>query len=94
MTAKPRARGTCTGLPDLSYFDSYHEFEEHLAFLEDLHSAFVRNSEIFVAGASLEGNPIQGIHLWGDDGPGKPAIIWHGTVHAREWIVAPVRLAH
>jgi hypothetical protein len=20
----------------------------------------------------------------------KPAIIWHGTVHAREWIVAPV----
>jgi hypothetical protein len=30
------------------------------------------------------------IHMWGADGPGKPAILWHGTVHAREWIVAPV----
>jgi hypothetical protein len=29
--------------------------------------------------------------MWGADGPGKPAILWHGTVHAREWIVAPVR---
>ncbi|KAF6802543.1 zinc carboxypeptidase, partial [Colletotrichum sojae] len=23
-------------------------------------------------------------------GPGKPAVLWHGTVHAREWISAPV----
>lgn len=68
-------------------------FEEHLDFLEDLQKSFVRNSEIFVAGESLEGRPIQGIHLWGKDGPGtKPVVIWHGTVHAREWIVAPVSL--
>lgn len=75
----------------MSYFDSYHVFEEHLDFLNDLQKAFTRNSEIFTAGNSLEGRPIQGIHLWGSGGPGKPAIIWHGTVHAREWIVAPVR---
>lgn len=75
----------------MSYFDSYHVFEEHLDFLVDLQKAFVRNSELFVAGESLEGRPIQGIHLWGSEGPGvKPAIVWHGTVHAREWIVAPV----
>jgi murein tripeptide amidase MpaA len=30
------------------------------------------------------------IHMWGSGGPGKPAVLWHGTVHAREWIVAPV----
>jgi hypothetical protein len=32
------------------------------------------------------------IHMWGAGGPGKPAVLWHGTVHAREWIVAPVSL--
>ncbi|KAG9256786.1 carboxypeptidase A4 [Emericellopsis atlantica] len=88
--ARKKARDVCTGLPDMSYFDSYHIFEEHLDFLEDLQSAFVRNSELFDAGESLEGRPLKGIHLWGRDGPGiKPAIIWHGTVHAREWITAP-----
>ncbi|KFA70753.1 hypothetical protein S40288_09227 [Stachybotrys chartarum IBT 40288] len=76
-------------LPDMSYFESYHVFEEHLDYLEDVAAAFPNNSEIFVAGDSLEGRPIQGIHLWGRDGPGKQAIIWHGTVHAREWIGAP-----
>ena len=29
-----------------------------------------------------------GVHLYGKDGPGKPAVIYHGTVHAREWITA------
>lgn len=77
-------------LPDFEFFDSYHPFEEHLEYLEDIHAAFPDNSEIFVAGESLEGRPIQGIHLWGRDGPdAHEAIVWHGTVHAREWIVAP-----
>lgn len=32
-----------------------------------------------------------GVHFWGADGPGKrPAVVYHGTVHAREWITAPV----
>jgi len=77
-------------LPDVSYFNSYHQFQDHLDFLDDLQAAFPSNSDIFTAGKSLEGRPIQGIHLYGTSGPGtKPAIIWHGTVHAREWIVAP-----
>jgi murein tripeptide amidase MpaA len=29
------------------------------------------------------------VHLWGAGGPGKPAVLYHGTVHAREWIAAP-----
>lgn len=92
VAAKNKVHDVCTGLPDMSYFDSYHVFEEHLDFLADLQSAFVKNSELFDAGESLEGRPLKGIHLWGRDGPGtKPAIIWHATVHAREWITAPVR---
>ncbi|KAI9162918.1 Metallocarboxypeptidase A-like protein [Paramyrothecium foliicola] len=74
-------------LPDVSYFNSYHTFEEHEQFLVDLQASFQNNSQLFVAGESLEGRPIQGIHLYGKDGPGNhPAIIWHGNVHAREWI--------
>jgi hypothetical protein len=39
------------------------------------------------SGNSLNGNPITGIHFWGSSGKGvKPAIVFHGTVHAREWI--------
>jgi len=39
------------------------------------------------AGNSLNGNAITGIHFWGSSGKGvKPAIVFHGTVHAREWI--------
>ncbi|KAH7324946.1 hypothetical protein B0I35DRAFT_172527 [Stachybotrys elegans] len=74
-------------LPDIGYFDSYHTFEEHLQFLEDVQAAFPDNSEIFTAGDSLEGRPIQGIHVWGSGGPSThPAIIWQANVHAREWI--------
>ncbi|CRK32047.1 hypothetical protein BN1723_015601 [Verticillium longisporum] len=90
-TATRKIKGrSAQDLPDLSYFNSYHELEDHHQYLEDLHAAFPDNSEIYTAGESLEGRPIKGIHLWGRDGPGKhEAIIWHGTVHAREWIVAP-----
>ena len=79
-----------TGLPDPSYFESYHPLSEHYQFLDDLVEAFPDNSETFVAGKSGDGKDIKGIHLYGANGPDAgPAIIWHGTVHAREWIVAP-----
>ncbi|KAM0227791.1 hypothetical protein ACHAPO_011267 [Fusarium lateritium] len=73
--------------PDKTYFKSYHNFEQHTQFLKDLQSSFPKNSEVFYTGKSVEGRDIQGIHLWGKSGKGKnPAIIWHGNVHAREWI--------
>lgn len=93
-TATVKTEGEVPELPDMSWFDAYHEFEQHLQFLEDVQAAFPNNSEVFVAGESLEGRPISGIHLWGRDGPGAhEAIVWHGTVHAREWVVAPVSFA-
>jgi carboxypeptidase A4 len=87
--ATVKRSGEASDMPDMSYFESYHPFDEHLQYLEDIAAAFPNNSETFAAGYSLEGRPIQGIHLWGRDGPGKKAIIWHATVHAREWIGAP-----
>ncbi|KAH0422346.1 zinc carboxypeptidase [Colletotrichum camelliae] len=77
-------------IDDLDWYDSYHPYDEHKAYFEALHDAFPNNSEIVSSGTSFEGRDIFGIHFWGSDGPGKPAVLWHGTVHAREWIVAPV----
>lgn len=74
-------------LPGLSYFNNYHSYDDHLQYLEDVQSSFASKSEIVTSGTSVEGRPITGIHLWGSGGKGsKPAILFHGTVHAREWI--------
>ncbi|KAI0417030.1 hypothetical protein F5X98DRAFT_341960 [Xylaria grammica] len=74
-------------LPSFSWFSAYHPYADHLTFLKSLQAAFPSNSELITAGTSFEGRTIQGIHLWGSGGKGsKPAIYYHGNVHAREWI--------
>ncbi|KAG7129586.1 Metallocarboxypeptidase A-like protein like [Verticillium longisporum] len=75
-------------LPDLSWFDSYHSYDDHLKYWDDLVAAFSENSEKFTLGPSYEGRDIHAFHLWGGEGKkgDKPVILWHGTVHAREWI--------
>jgi murein tripeptide amidase MpaA len=75
---------------DLSWYDTYHAYDEHVQYFKGLHAAFPDNSELISSGTSYEGRDIFGLHFWGRDGPGKPAVLWHGTVHAREWITAPV----
>ncbi|KAK5048241.1 hypothetical protein LTR84_005911 [Exophiala bonariae] len=77
-------------LDDLAWYDSYHSYDEHVSYFDELHAAFPENSELVSSGTSFEGRDIFGLHFWGKDGPGKPAVLWHGTVHAREWITAPV----
>ncbi|KAI0140185.1 hypothetical protein GGR57DRAFT_439814 [Xylariaceae sp. FL1272] len=81
--------GAAAALPSLTWFNAYHAYADHLTFLSSLQAAFPSNSELFTVGASFEGRAIQGIHLWGTGGKGsKPAIYWHGNVHAREWITS------
>ncbi|KAI1773612.1 hypothetical protein F4818DRAFT_442919 [Hypoxylon cercidicola] len=78
-------------LPSLSWFTAYHAYANHLTFLRDIQSSFSSNSELITAGTSYEGRPIQGIHLWGSGGKGsRPAVYFHGNVHAREWISSKV----
>lgn len=76
---------------DLSWYDTYHSYEEHIQYFEDLQTLFSNNSELISSGTSYEGRDLFGIHLWGNAGPGKPAVLYHGTVHAREWITTMVR---
>ncbi|KAK2741473.1 hypothetical protein FQN57_005606 [Myotisia sp. PD_48] len=73
------------GSADPTWFNSYHSYADHMKYLDDLHAAYP-NSEVVVAGKSHQGRDIKGLHFWGSGGKGKPAAIFHGTVHAREWI--------
>ncbi|KXJ87488.1 hypothetical protein Micbo1qcDRAFT_215895 [Microdochium bolleyi] len=76
-------------LDDESWFDSYHNYEDHIQYFRSLQAAFPNNSALVSSGKSYQGRDIFGLHLWGAGGPGKPAVLYHGTVHAREWISAP-----
>ncbi|OTA52715.1 hypothetical protein K449DRAFT_410228 [Hypoxylon sp. EC38] len=75
---------------DLSWYDSYHDYEDHIQYFEDLQHSFPNNSELISSGTSYEGRDLYGLHVWGASGPGKPAVLYHGNVHAREWITSPV----
>jgi hypothetical protein len=76
---------------DPSWFDSYHDYKDHIQYFQSLHDLFPSNSEIISSGYSYENRSLFGIHLWGAGGAGKPAVLYHGTVHAREWISTAVR---
>ncbi|TDZ61202.1 Metallocarboxypeptidase A [Colletotrichum trifolii] len=74
-------------VPSESWFTAYHSYADHLQFLKDLQSSFPSQSEIVTAGTSFQARALTGIHIWGSGGKGsKPAVVFHGTVHAREWI--------
>ncbi|CBY00699.1 hypothetical protein IAQ61_011605 [Plenodomus lingam] len=80
-------------LPDLSWYDNYHPYADHLQYWDDLVRAFPKNSEKLSIGQSYENRTIYAFHLFGDkqkseDGKetSKPIILWHATIHAREWI--------
>ncbi|KAK4090558.1 hypothetical protein Purlil1_5230 [Purpureocillium lilacinum] len=79
------------GSANSTWFNSYHPYNDHLQFINDLASKNPSNAEVVTSGKSLQGNAITGIHFWGSAGKGKkPAIVLHGTVHAREWIASMV----
>ncbi|KAG7288151.1 hypothetical protein NEMBOFW57_007676 [Staphylotrichum longicolle] len=90
-TFAPYQEVSAQAVPSLSWFDSYHAYADHVKFFNDLQGAFPNVSEIIDIGASSQGRQLFGIHIWGSGGKGsKPAIYFHGTVHAREWITAKV----
>ncbi|KAI9641266.1 hypothetical protein NHQ30_010066 [Ciborinia camelliae] len=74
-----------------TWFTAYHAYADHIQFLRDLVTAYPSNAEIVTSGTSVQGNAITGIHIYGSAGKGvKPAVLFHGTVHAREWITTLV----
>ncbi len=83
----PADKLVAAGSANKTWFNSYHSYADHLQFLSDLQASAPANTEIVTAGKSLNGNSITGIHIFGSAGKSKkPAVVFHGTVHAREWI--------
>ncbi|KAK4153994.1 Metallocarboxypeptidase A [Chaetomidium leptoderma] len=78
------------GSANSTWFNSYHSYRDHIQFLNDLQSQYPTQSQVVSAGKSQNGEAITGIHFWGKSGKDKPAIVFHGTVHAREWITTMV----
>ncbi|CAE7015158.1 hypothetical protein CFE70_002626 [Pyrenophora teres f. teres 0-1] len=77
--------------PSATWFNSYHSIADHMQWISDLAAAYPKNAEVISAGKSVEGRDIKGIHIWGSGGKGsKRGVVWHGTVHAREWITTMV----
>lgn len=82
-------------LPSLSWFDTYHPYEDHLNYWDDLVHSFPKKLKKFPLGKSYENRTIYAFHIFGDakkggygpktkDARQKPVILWHATVHARE----------
>lgn len=69
------------------WFDDYHNLAEIEAFMQSLADAHPDVAETFVVGNSLEGRPIRGIRIHNPNGgSGNPDVLYHGAIHAREWI--------
>lgn len=82
---------TKRAIPSTSWFNNYHAYNDHVQFIKDVQTALPSNAEVITSGTSIQGRAITGIHLWGKGGKSsKPAIVIHGTVHAREWITTMV----
>ncbi|KAH8825266.1 hypothetical protein DL96DRAFT_1612558 [Flagelloscypha sp. PMI_526] len=74
-----------------TWFNAYHTYAEHVQFFTDLNTQFPNNTKLVSAGTSIEGRSLIGIQIYGSAGPDiKPAIVYHSTVHAREWITTMV----
>jgi hypothetical protein len=84
-------------LPDLSWYDSYHDYADHLTYWDDLVSAFPDNSEKFEIGKSYENRSMYAFHLFGDDKTGsKGQEGGHGRPgkHGKKEVEKPIILWH
>ncbi|CAK7221706.1 hypothetical protein SBRCBS47491_004618 [Sporothrix bragantina] len=80
------------GSANATWFNSFHSYADHLLFLQDLQARHANHTELVSSGLSLDGRNITGLRIFGSGG-GKivrPAVVFHGTVHAREWIATMV----
>ena len=76
---------------DASWFTTFRTLTEINARLDQLAAASAGLASTFIVGNSLEGRPVRGIRFSGPDLPGnprasRPAALFAGGIHAREWV--------
>jgi hypothetical protein len=80
---------------DPAWYLNYHNYTENKAYIQALAAAFPTLCTYQVIGQSLQGREIFAIRI---TGPGstasRPASLWFGGQHAREWINVPVPEYH
>nr|XP_036574262.1 zinc carboxypeptidase [Colletotrichum truncatum]XP_036587701.1 zinc carboxypeptidase [Colletotrichum truncatum]KAF6780666.1 zinc carboxypeptidase [Colletotrichum truncatum]KAF6798643.1 zinc carboxypeptidase [Colletotrichum truncatum] len=74
------------GSANATWFNSYHAYADHVQWIKDMVASYPNNAAVVTSGKSLQGNTITGLHIHGTTKGTKPAVVFHGTVHAREWI--------
>ncbi|MDG2292284.1 MAG: M14 family metallocarboxypeptidase, partial [Phycisphaerales bacterium] len=81
-----KAEGMARG----DFYASYHTYEEIHARLDDLLTNYPEHVHPADAGTSLEGRPIRGVRIGIGEAGNKPALLFNGCQHAREWVATMV----
>ncbi|MCC6361076.1 MAG: hypothetical protein IT450_20230 [Phycisphaerales bacterium] len=77
--------------PRGGWFTTYHPYDEVSAYIDELVALRPDLAARFTTGTSLQNRDIFGIRITGPDGPaGKPAVLFNGCQHAREWVAVAV----
>ncbi len=73
----------------LSHHSKYHNYNEIVSFYEDLAQEYPGFVHAFVLGKTYEGREIKGFRITSPNSTlsrEKPEFLYHGAIHAREWI--------
>lgn len=88
-----RANQAAKAARDSSFFDSYHNYADLIAYYQQLVTDFPALASIEVIGQSLEGRPMYAATITGPGDPsGRPMVYFNACQHAREW-ASPSTLA-
>ncbi|KAJ3079574.1 hypothetical protein HK102_003690, partial [Quaeritorhiza haematococci] len=74
------------------FFAKYHAYDVIIKFMEELQKAKPDLVEIFTVGKTYEKRDIRGIKIGSKSESSKKEIVFHGGIHAREWIGPAVTL--
>lgn len=84
------AAAPTTGAPS-SWFSEFKDYDAINAYLVQLAAQRPEIAEIVSVGSTLEARQIQGVKI-GSPASGKTAVIFSGTMHAREWLAPMVTM--
>jgi carboxypeptidase B len=73
-------------------FDDWMDYNAVLAYMDSLVALRPDLVTRFDIGLTLQGRPIVCFKITGPGGGNKPAVLYHGLEHAREWITIPVTI--
>jgi carboxypeptidase T len=71
------------------FFADFRDYAEVMAKLDAMAAAAPDVAEVVDIGTSLEGRPIKGLRI---GNAGAPAVLYTGTMHAREWLATMVAM--